>query len=85
MSDDDRSTMITTAEAWLDARRSYAAAGHVLYCHENTVRYRMRRLEEHLDGELDDPTTIAELEVALQAIRTFPELGARIPAGDAGV
>ncbi len=78
MADDDRSTLITTAEAWLNARSSAVEAGRVLYCHENTVRHRMRRLEERLDGELDDPATVAELAVALQAIRTFPELGARL-------
>ncbi|MGW0358768.1 hypothetical protein A5780_05995 [Nocardia sp. 852002-20019_SCH5090214] len=78
MADDDRSTLLTTAEAWLNARSSAAEAGRALYCHENTVRYRMRRLEERLDGELDDPATVAELAAALQAIRTFPELGARL-------
>lgn len=76
VSDDDRSLLITTAEAWLAARTSAAEAARALYCHQNTVRYRMRRVEEHLDGELDDPITIAELAAALQAIRTFPEFGA---------
>jgi hypothetical protein len=77
--DDDRGISLTTAQAWLDARGSAAEAGHALYCHENTVRYRMRRLEEHLGGSLDDPLHLAELAAALQAIRTFPELGARLP------
>jgi DNA-binding PucR family transcriptional regulator len=76
--DDDRGVYLTTAQAWLDARGSAVEAGRALYCHENTVRYRMRRLEEHLDGPLDDPVNLAELAAALQAIRTFPELGARL-------
>jgi DNA-binding PucR family transcriptional regulator len=76
--DDDRDTYLNTAQAWLDARGSAAEAGRTLYCHENTVRYRMRRLEEHLGGSLDDPLNLAELAAALQAIRTFPELGARL-------
>jgi hypothetical protein len=76
--DDDRGVYLTTAQAWLDARGSAVEAGKILYCHENTVRYRMRRLEEHLDGPLDDPVNLAELAAALQAIRTFPELGARL-------
>ena len=77
--DDDRGIYLTTAQAWLDARGSAAEAGRALYCHENTVRYRMRRLEEHLGGSLDDPVSLAELAAALQAIRTFPDLGARLP------
>ncbi|MFI5500743.1 PucR family transcriptional regulator [Nocardia asteroides] len=84
VSDDDRGILITTAEAWLNARTSAADAARVLYCHENTVRYRMRRLEEHLDGSLDDPMTIAELTTALQAIRTFPGLGIPYARKDIG-
>jgi hypothetical protein len=72
--DDDRAMYLTTAQAWLDARGSAAEAGRVLYCHENTIRYRMRHLEEHLGGSLGDPTALAELAAAMQAIRTFPHL-----------
>jgi DNA-binding PucR family transcriptional regulator len=59
-------------------RGSAAEAGRLLYCHENTVRYRMRRLEEHLGGSLSDPTILAELAAAMQAIRTFPQLRAHV-------
>ena len=72
--DDDRAMFLTTAQAWLDAHGSAAEAGRLLYCHENTVRYRLRRLEEHLGGPLGDPTIVAELTAAMQAIRTFPQL-----------
>ena len=68
--------LLTTAEAWLDARGSAAEAGRMLSCHQNTVRYRMRRLEGYLGGSLDDPRTVAELTAALQAVRTFPALAA---------
>lgn len=77
--DDDRGIYLSTAQAWLDARGSAAEAGRALYCHENTVRYRMHRLEEHLGVSLDDPVSLAELAAALQAIRTFPDLSARLP------
>ena len=78
--DDERSTLLSTAEAWLDAHGSAVEAGRALYCHENTVRYRLRRLEERLGRTLDDPRTLAELVAALQAVRIFPELGARMVA-----
>jgi hypothetical protein len=75
---DDRATLMATAEAWIAARGSAAEAGRVLYCHENTVRHRLHRLEGHLGVALDDPRNLADLTTALEAIRTFPQLGTRI-------
>ena len=43
---EDRSVLLATVEAWLDAGGSATAAGHALFCHPNTVRYRLRRVEE---------------------------------------
>ncbi|NKX87073.1 PucR family transcriptional regulator [Nocardia coubleae] len=76
--DYDRTTLLATATAWIDARGSAANAGRELYCHPNTVRQRIRRLEERLGGSLDDPRVLSDLTIALQAIRTFPELGNRL-------
>ena len=80
--DDDRAMFLATAQAWLDARGSAAEAGRLLYCHENTVRYRLRRLEEHLGGSLGDPTTAGQLAAAMQAIRTFPHLREHVSDSD---
>jgi PucR C-terminal helix-turn-helix domain/GGDEF-like domain len=77
--DDDRAMYLSTVQAWMQARGSAAETGRLLYCHENTVRYRLHRLEGHLGGSLNDPTTLAELAAAMQAIRTFPNLGAHTP------
>ncbi|MGY0230676.1 PucR family transcriptional regulator [Longispora urticae] len=70
----DRTTLLSTARAWLDAHGSAAAAAQSLYCHQNTVRYRMRRLEEYLRGPLDNPKIVAELAMAVDAVDTFPTL-----------
>lgn len=67
-------TLLATARAWLGAHGSAAEAGRALYCHQNTVRYRMHRLEEFLRGPLDDPRIVAELSMALDAVGTFPTL-----------
>ncbi|MEV5516074.1 helix-turn-helix domain-containing protein [Streptomyces flaveolus] len=72
--DDDRTTLLATARAWLEAHGSATEAGRALYCHPNTVRYRMHRLEEFLRGPLDDPKIIAELSMALDAVSTFPTM-----------
>ncbi|MFI7012362.1 PucR family transcriptional regulator [Streptomyces sp. NPDC050145] len=72
--EEDRTTLLATARAWLEAHGSAAEAGRALYCHQNTVRYRMHRLEEFLRGSLDDPKIVAELSMALDAVGTFPML-----------
>ncbi|MDI3405372.1 PucR family transcriptional regulator [Streptomyces cavernicola] len=72
--EEDRTTLLATARAWLEAHGSAAEAGRMLYCHQNTVRYRMHRLEEFLRGPLDDPKIVAELSMALDAVGTFPML-----------
>ncbi|WP_370111952.1 PucR family transcriptional regulator [Streptacidiphilus sp. MAP12-33] len=72
--ENDRTTLLATARAWLEAHGSAAEAARALYCHENTVRYRMRRLEEYLRGSLDNPEIVAELAMAINAVGAFPVL-----------
>jgi PucR C-terminal helix-turn-helix domain/GGDEF-like domain len=69
---EDRSMLLATVEAWLDAGGAATAAGHALFCHPNTVRYRLRRVEELTGRSVDAPRAAAELTVALQALRVFP-------------
>jgi DNA-binding PucR family transcriptional regulator len=77
---DERDTLLSTAEVWLGAGGSAAEAGCIMYCHKNTIRYRLHKLEQYLVRPLDDPTAIAELTTALHALRTFPAL--RDPSSD---
>ncbi|MEU9856200.1 helix-turn-helix domain-containing protein [Streptomyces sp. NPDC047974] len=72
--DNERTTLLATAPAWLGAHGSATDAAEALYCHPNTVRYRMRRLEEHLRGSLEDPLVIGELAIALDALGVLPAL-----------
>jgi hypothetical protein len=65
----DRSTLLSTLQAWFDAGGSAVEAGKRMYCHPNTVRYRLRRLQEHAGRSLDDPRAVAELLAALDAVR----------------
>jgi hypothetical protein len=50
----------------LAALRSLAKA---LFCHPNTVRYRLNRVTEHTGRSLTDPQAVTELSLALQADR----------------
>jgi hypothetical protein len=65
----DRSSLLSTLQAWFDAAGSAVEAGKRIYCHPNTVRYRLRRLQEHTGRSLDDPRSVAELLAALEALR----------------
>jgi PucR C-terminal helix-turn-helix domain/GGDEF-like domain len=76
----DRSTLLGTLQAWFDAGGSAVETGRRIYCHPNTVRYRLRRLQEHTGRSLDDPRAVAELLAALDALRLAP--GTAVVAGD---
>ncbi|MBZ6475460.1 PucR family transcriptional regulator [Streptomyces griseocarneus] len=69
---DERSRLLETLEGWYTAGGSTTGAAALLYCHRNTVRYRLRRLEELTGLSLTDPRAVADLAVALRALRLLP-------------
>jgi hypothetical protein len=71
---EERETLLGTLEAWLDCLGSATEAGRRIYVHPNTVRHRLRRIEQHTGRSMDNPRAVAELAVALSVTRLFPEL-----------
>ena len=69
MSAEDRALLLDTFGAWLDHGGSAAEAARRLYVHPNTVRYRLRRLEERTGRTLSDPRHVAELSLAFEVDR----------------
>ncbi|HZE48403.1 MAG TPA: helix-turn-helix domain-containing protein [Jatrophihabitantaceae bacterium] len=67
--DDDRAVIIDTMRAWLADAGSSSTAAARLHVHRNTVRYRLRRLEELTGRSLANPLDLAELHVALECAR----------------
>ena len=65
----DRGTLLDTLNAYIDQEGSAEHAAEVLFCHPNTVRYRLRRLQELTGRSLTDPNGIAELATAAVALR----------------
>ena len=66
---DDGAVLLDTALGWLAERGSTSTAARVLHVHRNTVRYRLRRLEELTGLDLANPADAARLQVALEAVR----------------
>jgi DNA-binding PucR family transcriptional regulator len=67
--DSDRTLLIDTMRIWLAEAGSTSAAAGRLHIHRNTVRYRLRRLEELTGRNLTDPLDVSELHVALECAR----------------
>lgn len=65
----DRSVLLETLHTYLDHEGSAERAGEVLYCHPNTVRYRLRRIQDLTQRSLSDPFGLAELAAASYAVR----------------
>lgn len=64
----DRDPMLAeTLRAYLDSFGDVAAAAQWLHVHPNTVRYRVRRIEEHLGSTLADPEARLLLSLSLRA------------------
>jgi DNA-binding PucR family transcriptional regulator len=66
---DDRTMLIDTLTAYLDHEGSAERAAEALYCHPNTVRYRLRRLQDLTGRSLATPYGVAELAAAAYALR----------------
>ncbi len=69
---DERDMLLDTLTAFFVFRGSAIEAGKHLYCHPNTVRHRLHRIERQTGRSLADPRSSAELFVALEALRTLP-------------
>lgn len=57
----ERAVLFETFRAWTNTGGSVQQASEVLVCHPNTVRYRLRRIEERTHRSLSNPRELAEL------------------------
>jgi DNA-binding PucR family transcriptional regulator len=60
--------LVQTLRAYLDSFGDVAAAAQGLHVHPNTVRYRVRRIEQLLSASLADPEVRLVLSLGLRAI-----------------
>jgi DNA-binding PucR family transcriptional regulator len=55
------------------AAGSIAEAGKRLFCHPNTVRHRLIRIEQLTGSSVDHPLGAVELYIAMQTILRLPK------------
>jgi len=68
LDDDERAVLLDTLQAWIEVGGSATRAGERLYCHRNTVRNRLQRIESLTRRRLSDPTSLAEICLAVKAV-----------------
>ena len=62
----ERDVLFNTFRVWAHAGGSIGNAAQRLYCHANTVRHRLRRVEELTGRSLSHPIELAELCLAFE-------------------
>lgn len=65
----ERDVLLATLRAWFTEHGSARDAAERLFVHPNTVRYRIRRVQELTGRDLGDPRGIAELYLAVESVR----------------
>jgi sugar diacid utilization regulator len=69
LADDEREMLFETFRVWQDNDASVGGAAEVLFCHPNTVRHRLRRIEQRTGRSLSRPRDVAELCLAFEVHR----------------
>ena len=69
---EERAPLLDTFQAWLQAGGSANDTAAMIYCHPNTVRHRLRRIEELTGRSLSRPRDLAELCLAFEVELRLP-------------
>ena len=69
----DRDTLLTTLDALLACGGSPTHAARELFCHRNTVIYRLRRIESATGRSVAEPRDRLLLTLGLMALRSRPQ------------
>ena len=66
---EEREVLFETFKVWLENDGSLRTVGELLFCHPNTVRYRLHRIEQRTGRLLGRPRDVAELCLAFEVHR----------------
>jgi sugar diacid utilization regulator len=83
LTDEERDVLLDTFRVWQDKEASADNAAKVLFCHPNTVRQRLRRIEKRTGRSLSRPRDVAELCLTFEVHHTLiqPRHGSRSQCG----
>ncbi|WP_312870260.1 PucR family transcriptional regulator [Gordonia asplenii] len=70
--DDDREPLFDTFRTWVDAGGNINTTAERMFVHRNTVRHRLRRIEELSGRSTTAPRELAELCLAFEVDAHFP-------------
>jgi hypothetical protein len=73
VSSEEKGVLFETFRVWLAQKGSTANTAAQLYCHPNTIRHRLRRIEAHTGRSLAVPDQLAELCLAFEIRQNMPE------------
>ncbi|MBV8860564.1 MAG: helix-turn-helix domain-containing protein [Mycobacterium sp.] len=68
----ERTILLDTFQAWLEEGGSANDTAAKIFCHPNTVRHRLRRIEELTHRSLSRPMDVAELCLAFEVEQRLP-------------
>lgn len=63
-----QASLVDTLRSWLDAQGDVALASSVMFVHQNTFRYRLRRVAEVGRLDLDDPNARFAVQLQLRLL-----------------
>ena len=69
---DDHPSLLETLRAYVETNRSVSATAARVHRHRQSVIYRLRRVSELLEVQLDDAEVMFRLEAAVRAVRLAP-------------
>src|ERR1700744_2264085 len=69
LADEEREMLFETFRVWQDNNACVRDAAEVLFCHPNTVRYRLRKIEVRSGRSLSRPKDVVELYLAFEVHR----------------
>jgi DNA-binding PucR family transcriptional regulator len=69
LGDQERDLLFETFRVWQESGASLRETAESLFCHPNTVRYRLRKIEQRTGRSLSRPRDVAELCLAFEVHR----------------
>lgn len=75
LTDEKQADLLHTLEAYLDSGGNGVATAEALHIHRSTLNYRLTRIEQVCEVELQNPSVRMDLQVALKLLRLFEDMG----------